>query len=87
MSLAFAYFMLVVGLKIWYRYRRNTDKLTANEANKKDEHSDAVQNNENEPCLPSGSVNKNDISLDIKKSTASAASPSNSEAKMNDANV
>ncbi|KAM7346076.1 protein tyrosine kinase 7 [Cochliomyia hominivorax] len=49
MSVAFAYIILVVGLMIWCRYRRQARKARLNEANPEAGEGDKMA--ENEPCL------------------------------------
>ncbi|XP_011184428.2 tyrosine-protein kinase-like otk [Zeugodacus cucurbitae] len=63
MSVAFAYIILVVGLMIWCRFRRQARKARLNEANKDNPESGEMGKlPENEPCLPdhasSGKVRK-----------------------------
>ncbi|XP_067627176.1 tyrosine-protein kinase-like otk [Eurosta solidaginis] len=53
MSVAFAYIILVVGLMIWCRVRRQARKARLNEANKDNaEAGELGKLAENEPCLP-----------------------------------
>uniref|UniRef100_A0A0K8U9L3 Tyrosine-protein kinase-like otk n=3 Tax=Bactrocera latifrons TaxID=174628 RepID=A0A0K8U9L3_BACLA len=63
MSVAFAYIILVVGLMIWCRFRRQARKARLNDANKDNPESGEMGKlPENEPCLPdhasSGKVRK-----------------------------
>ncbi|XP_036333186.1 tyrosine-protein kinase-like otk isoform X2 [Rhagoletis pomonella] len=53
MSVAFAYIILVVGLMIWCRFRRQARKARLNEMNKDNPESGELGKlPENEPCLP-----------------------------------
>ncbi|XP_053961875.1 tyrosine-protein kinase-like otk [Anastrepha ludens] len=53
MSVALAYIVLVVGLMIWCRFRRQARKARLNEANKDNPESGELgKSPENEPCLP-----------------------------------
>uniref|UniRef100_A0A1B0AGA3 Tyrosine-protein kinase-like otk n=1 Tax=Glossina pallidipes TaxID=7398 RepID=A0A1B0AGA3_GLOPL len=61
MSVALAYIVLVVGLMIWCRYRRQARKARLNEANRENPEvgEEGDKNAESEPCLPdSSSVKK-----------------------------
>ncbi|CAD7012929.1 unnamed protein product [Ceratitis capitata] len=63
MTVAFAYIILVVGLMIWCRFRRQARKARLNEANKDNPESGEMGKlPENEPCLPdhgsSGKIRK-----------------------------
>uniref|UniRef100_A0A1I8M490 Tyrosine-protein kinase-like otk n=1 Tax=Musca domestica TaxID=7370 RepID=A0A1I8M490_MUSDO len=51
MSVAFAYIILVVGLMIWCRYRRQARKARLNEGRDNPEAGEGEKNAENEPCL------------------------------------
>ncbi|XP_037954224.1 tyrosine-protein kinase-like otk, partial [Teleopsis dalmanni] len=68
MTVALAYIVLVVGLMIWCRYRRQARKARLEEANKENsetgEHSKMA---ENEPCLTESNSMKNQTPLKTKK--------------------
>uniref|UniRef100_A0A1A9WQZ8 Tyrosine-protein kinase-like otk n=1 Tax=Glossina brevipalpis TaxID=37001 RepID=A0A1A9WQZ8_9MUSC len=60
MSVALAYIILVVGLMIWCRYRRQARKARLNDANLDNPEigEEGDKNAESEPCLPDGSSMK-----------------------------
>ncbi|XP_075167352.1 protein tyrosine kinase 7 [Haematobia irritans] len=51
MSVAFAYIILVVGLMVWCRYRRQARKARLNEGRDNPEAGEGEKNAEHEPCL------------------------------------
>lgn len=56
MSVAFAYIILVVGLMIWCRYRRQARKARLNEGNPEEGEGEKMA--ENEPCLSENKSSK-----------------------------
>ncbi|EDW60764.2 tyrosine-protein kinase-like otk [Drosophila virilis] len=59
--LAFLYFVLVLGLKLWYRYRRHMGKVQLDDAAHAaaDADADGHEHAEHEPCLTEANSSKN----------------------------
>jgi len=58
--LAFLYFILVLGLKLWYRYRRHMGKVQLEDAtHPPDADGDGHEHAEHEPCLTDANSSKN----------------------------
>ncbi|KAH8299339.1 hypothetical protein KR044_000547 [Drosophila immigrans] len=59
--LAFLYFVLVLGLKLWYRYRRHMGKVQLEDATHAavDGDGDGHEHAEHEPCLTEANSSKN----------------------------
>ncbi|EDW74566.1 uncharacterized protein Dwil_GK21982 [Drosophila willistoni] len=59
--LAFLYFVLVLGLKLWYRYRRHLGKVQLEDAPAPNDnhHDDNEANAEHEPCLTEANSSRN----------------------------
>lgn len=59
--LAFLYFILVLGLKLWYRYRRHMGKVQLEDATHAavDGDGDGHEHAEHEPCLTEANSSKN----------------------------
>ncbi|XP_022228933.2 tyrosine-protein kinase-like otk [Drosophila obscura] len=64
--LAFLYFVLVLGLKVWYRYRRHLGKVQLEDAT----HAPTCDGHEHEPCLTeANNSSKNPKSNKLREST------------------
>ncbi|EDW10218.2 tyrosine-protein kinase-like otk [Drosophila mojavensis] len=57
--LAFLYFVLVLGLKLWYRYRRHMGKVQLDDAAHVAADADGHEHAEHEPCLTDANSSKN----------------------------
>lgn len=57
--LAFLYFVLVLGLKLWYRYRRHMGKVQLDDAAHAAVDADGHEHAEHEPCLTEANSSKN----------------------------
>ncbi|ALC42218.1 CG8964, partial [Drosophila busckii] len=57
--LAFLYFVLVLGLKLWYRYRRHLGKVQLEDAAPVAADAEGHEHAEHEPCLTEANSSKN----------------------------